>query len=366
MTVLTEKLNPNELFLLIWEVSVRSYGEVLPVGFEFSVAEFDSFLQELSRDYLIYAPVRLSGKGAFSDTDLVTYREVSSYSEIEFKERARFSPKETVFPISQTLFYFTEDGYKEPKVSEKGIILFCRSCDVHAFKRLDAIFLNNGTPDNYYAALRGKVKFFVLECAQSYENCFCVSMGTNRVDNYDAFCRFSDTKVICDVQGDLLPLFVRFGQEVKMEPRFVTSNSVEVRVPERIDKKIFNHEMWQEYSERCIACGRCNVVCPTCTCFTMQDIFYADNPNCGERRRVWASCMIDGYTEMAGGHGYRNDKGLRMRFKTMHKISDFKQRFGYQMCVGCGRCDDVCPEYISFADCINKVYALAEEGKGHE
>ena len=87
----------------------------------------------------------------------------------------------------------------------------------------------------------------------------------------------------------------------------------------------------------------------------MQDIFYRDNANVGERRRVWASCQIDGYTEMAGGHGFRKNQGDRMRFKVMHKIYDFEKRFGYPMCVGCGRCDDVCPEYISYSNCVNRL-----------
>ena len=76
--------------------------------------------------------------------------------------------------------------------------------------------------------------------------------------------------------------------------------------------------------------------------------------------------MIDGYSNVAGGGEYRKKHGERMRFKVLHKISDFKKKFGYQMCVGCGRCDLVCPEYISFSECINKVdraIRSAEDGK---
>ena len=95
----------------------------------------------------------------------------------------------------------------------------------------------------------------------------------------------------------------------------------------------------------------------------MQDVFYKDNENAGERRRVWASCHVDGYTDMAGGHSFRKDKGQRMRFKVMHKVYDYKKRWGYHMCVGCGRCDDICPEYISFSECVNKLKDAVEEVK---
>lgn len=64
---------------------------------------------------------------------------------------------------------------------------------------------------------------------------------------------------------------------------------------------------------------------------------------------------MDGYTEIAGGVDFRKTQGERMRFKVMHKICDFEKRFGSTMCVGCGRCDTVCPEYISYTTLINKL-----------
>lgn len=98
----------------------------------------------------------------------------------------------------------------------------------------------------------------------------------------------------------------------------------------------------------------------------MQDVFYTDNGKVGERRRVGASCMVDGYTNVAGGGEYRKKNGDRMRFKTMHKIYDFKKRFGYNMCVGCGRCDVACLEYISFSNIINKVTAEVKKEVANE
>ena len=144
-------------------------------------------------------------------------------------------------------------------------------------------------------------------------------------------------------------------REEEVTPRHVDANDVEVRVPAEVPNAIYTDAMWDEYTQRCIKCGRCNLVCPTCTCFTMQDAYYSDNGRVGERRRVMASCMIDGYTNVAGGGSYRKAAGDRMRFKVLHKVYDFRRRFGYDMCVGCGRCDSVCPEYISFSGCVNKL-----------
>jgi anaerobic sulfite reductase subunit A len=70
---------------------------------------------------------------------------------------------------------------------------------------------------------------------------------------------------------------------------------------------------------------------------------------------------VDGFTDMAGGISFRKDNGSRMRFKVLHKIYDYKKRFGEHMCVGCGRCDDNCPEYISYSGCINRLNQVIQE-----
>ena len=151
---------------------------------------------------------------------------------------------------------------------------------------------------------------------------------------------------------------------LEVEPAYVKENEVRVSIPDNLSLEVAKSKMWDEYDYRCINCGRCNFVCPTCSCFTMQDIFYTDNGKAGERRRVTASCMVDGYTDVAGGGAYRKKNGQRMRFKVLHKVYDFKKRFGYHMCVGCGRCDDVCPEYISFSNSINKLENAMKEVSG--
>ncbi|MEL5865700.1 anaerobic sulfite reductase subunit AsrA [Clostridium cochlearium] len=332
------------------------------MGFKMELEDFNYILDKISESYKIYAPKLLKGKGTFSDTDMVRYGEVKTIDEIEFNKKSLFSPKETILPITQTLFYFTEDEVLEPKIDKKNILIFLRSCDIHAVKRLDEIYLKNGYEDIYYKRLREKVKFVLIECEKSFENCFCTSMGTNKTEDYSLFVKRQQDKVLVKCKDeDFLNMFKDFKDE-KVEPKFIEENQLEVKIPKILDNSIFQSDFWKEYSSRCIACGRCNTVCGTCACFTMQDIFYKDNKNVGERRRVWSSCQIDGFTTMAGGHEFRKNKGDRMRFKVMHKIHDFNKRFGYHMCVGCGRCDDACPEYISFSNCVNKLNAeIGEE-----
>ncbi len=338
------------------------------MGFSFNKEGINNVFKKWSKDYIIYAPKRIIGGGAFSDTDSIRYEAIDTVDEIEFGVKSNFSFKEILLPISQTLFYFTEDEIKEADGPKKGAIVFLRSCDLHAVKRLDEIYLNNGFEDYYYKRIREKVKFILIGCENAFENCFCVDMNTNKIDTYDASLEPTengygmDNK--CQEWEELLLNNSLSQGEIK--PSYVTETKVHVNIPEGLSINVAKSKMWDEYDSRCINCGRCNFVCPTCACFTMQDIFYTDNGKVGERRRVHASCMVDGYTDVAGGGSYRKKNGQRMRFKVLHKVYDYKKRFGYHMCVGCGRCDDVCPEYISFSNCINKLEDAIKEVNSDE
>ncbi|MCC0654940.1 anaerobic sulfite reductase subunit AsrA [Clostridioides sp. ES-S-0123-01] len=321
-------------------------------------SKFNEGLNFLKKDYKIFAPVIMPFKGTFSDTDMIRYKEVNTFEEMEFAQKSNFSPKEVVLPINQVLFYFTEKEFKESDLDNKKILIFLRSCDINGIKRLDEIYLNNGEEKDYfYKHIREKIKFALVGCKESFRNCFCVSMDSNKTDNYSLGLNIEGETLYLDIKDNEFEVFN--GEPSEFDVSHVTENLISIDIPENIDSnEIIGNPIWDEYDTRCIGCGRCNFVCPTCSCFTMQDIFYKENENVGERRRVWASCQVDGYTDIAGGNSFRKKQGERMRFKTMHKINDFKKRFGYNMCVGCGRCDDACPQYISFSKCIEKINDL--------
>ena len=333
------------------------------MGYRFNVAGINELLAELGKTHLLFAPKMFEGEGAYSDTDSVRYGEVHSVEQIELTQKSSHSFKEILLPISETLFYYTEEETKEAGSPQKEAIVFLRSCDLHALKRLDEIYLNHGAEDYFYKRLREHTKFILLGCATPFDNCFCVDMGSNISTSYDASMDLRDEDYYMDCQfTEWVSLFETYALEsIEVFPDHATKTKTHVNIPEGLTVDVAKSKMWEEYDTRCIGCGRCNFSCPTCTCFTMQDIFYSDNGKVGERRRVWASCMVDGYTDVAGGGNYRKQYGQRMRFKVLHKVLDYKQRFGYHMCVGCGRCDDVCPEYISFSHAINKLDEASKE-----
>lgn len=332
------------------------------MGYVLNTETGKMFLEQLQKEYDVYAPKLYQGEGCFSDTDVVRYGKIDSLEEIVWDKKSDYSFKEVLLPISDTIMYFTEDSTKIPDESRPRLI-FLRSCELHALQRLDEIYLQNGPEDYYYKRIREKARFVLMGCSQSYESCFCVSMGTNISESYDLYMHCGVEGIYAEICDPSLESLVREIdlESGEQEHRYVTENDISVELPRSLPDDIAHHELWKEYAGRCIGCGRCNFVCPTCTCFTMQDIFYKDNEQAGERRRVWASCQVDGFTDMAGGISFRKDQGERMRFKVLHKIQNHGKRFGHTMCVGCGRCENVCPEYISYIGCLEKLNKLEKE-----
>jgi len=340
------------------------------MGYKLTHLKFNDYIKELQKDYKIFAPKLEEGKGKFTNTDVISYGEINKFTDIVFNQKSYYSPKEIFYPIRETLFYFLNDKIETPEIDIKPIIILLRPCDMNGIKRLDTIFLKNGEEvDYYYLRRRELVKFMMIECVEGFDTCYCVSMNANIATNYEACIRVKDDTISLKIEDKALDLeLLKDNTEVDFEPEFIKENKVKVTIPDinKVTKETFNHELWKEYTSRCIACGRCNTSCITCSCYTMQDVKISDDKRIGERRRVWASCHVDGFSDMAGGHSFRDKNGERMRYKTMHKINDFYKRFDEHMCVGCGRCDDVCPEYISFSKCINKLNEIVKEESVHE
>lgn len=328
---------------------------------KFNFKDGDLIFRNLSQDYKIFAPVKKNNKGRLSDTGLITYDYINSFEEIDFLQKTYYSPKEILFPIRQAFFEFKDNEMIEVKEDAPNAIVFLRSCDIHAIKVTDEHFLKSGFEDIYYKRRRQKLKFFLIECSVPFESCFCVSQGTNRTEDYAVFIRKTQDGFEVKINNSEMERFFEGYPEIDVEPKFPEKDQNPINMPENIDASLFKNEMWQEYSRRCIGCGRCNASCPTCTCWTMQDILPKEKEDIGKRRRIWSSCQVKKFSTLAGQHDFRIPYGDRMRYKVLHKIRDFKKKAGFNMCVGCGRCDDVCPEYISMFKCIQKINSIIEK-----
>lgn len=356
-------------FILEKMIVERKARSVENRSFRISRAFMNDFLGKLQKEYRIYAPVLIPDRGAWESDGLVRYQEIHTLEDMCLSRQSDFSPKEVIYPVTQTIFTFDENSCRETLPNDpKGIIIFARPCDINGLKRLDNMFLaNGGVSDVYYKRMRDKVKIFMMECEQSWDTCYCVSMGTNRAENYSIAWRLHGDQIHLKVKDAEFTDYFAGAEVCDYEPAFIEENERKVRIPAIRDaamlKEVAGLEFWKEYNDSCISCGGCNTVCPTCSCFDTVDNLNQENSRKGERRRVWSSCMLQDFSRTAGGSIARKMPEQMMRFKTMHKVYDYNARFGghEHMCVGCGRCIIHCPEDICFADTINRVADAVDE-----
>lgn len=341
--------------------------------YRLKATDMNKLFAELEEKYAIYAPVRLPAGGRYAGDDSVMYKQVHIYEEIEFCERSTYAMKEVITPITQTLFYFTDDEFRESGPEDaRDILIFGRACDINAMKIQDQIYLLNGDmEDPFYKRRREKVKFALMECREQFEGCFCCSVGSNVTDMHSIAVSFGKEEAYVEVRDDAFGDYFDGYGESDYEITYPAENELKVEFPEieSLDtaNKLKSHPMWDEFDARCIACGACTVACSTCTCFETADIIYTQNGKVGERRRTCSSCMVDGFDEVAGGACFRKKVSEKYRYKVLHKVYGHDARFHTgPMCVGCGRCSARCPQLIGYPETLTKLSGIMKEMKQKE
>jgi ferredoxin len=118
-------------------------------------------------------------------------------------------------------------------------------------------------------------------------------------------------------------------------------------------------KLFGELAEKCFSCGSCNLVCPTCYCFDVQDEVSL-KLNEGERVRFWDGCLLDGFARVASGENFREDREERIRHRIFRKGKYIFEKYGEHGCVGCGRCASAClPDIANPVEIFNRL----KEGK---
>jgi ferredoxin len=210
-----------------------------------------------------------------------------------------------------------------------------------------------------------KTTLVSVACARSDEHCFCTSVGGGPGSVSGSDVLLTDVghgeflaEIITDRGRGLLaaaPGLPRPGPDLKKEdhlarvgPAFALDR-VEAAMAALFDDESF----WTEQSLRCLGCGACAYVCPTCACFDIQD----EGGAVGQRLRCWDSCGFGLFTLHTSGHNPRPRQNLRWRQRLMHKFSYMPQRLRVLGCVGCGRCSRACPVDM---DMLEHLRAVAE------
>ena len=116
----------------------------------------------------------------------------------------------------------------------------------------------------------------------------------------------------------------------------------------------YQNEVWADTAAKCVGCGTCNLVCPTCYCFTVEDKVNIQATG-GSRDRRWDGCMLRDFSEVAGGEVFRETLAERQRHRVFRKFKYISDETGQPWCVGCGRCTAHCTAGISIVNIINRL-----------
>lgn len=286
--------------------------------------------------------------------------------------RTIMSAKALVFPPHEPLVNFRLRG-NDVALSDRippappTVLFGVHPCDAAAFQTLDAVFLSD-TPDAHVQAKREELTLIGVSCTEADEYCFCTSVGGGPGDTRGSDLLFTPLDVdryLVEVLTERGAAVVQTGVELFSDASDaeVAKESLLAHVPKRFSTEglggrlagLFSHgERWAEQSRRCLGCGACAFVCPTCSCFDIQDERVRDR---GVRLRCWDSCGFSLFTAHASGHNPRTRGSDRWRQRVLHKFAYQPERLGRLGCVGCGRCSRACPVDMNLAEHIG---ALAE------
>jgi sulfhydrogenase subunit beta (sulfur reductase) len=256
---------------------------------------------------------------------------------------------------------------------ERFAFIGVRACELRAIAIQDRVFTGGRHADPGYAANREGAFIVAVNCGQAARTCFCTSMsaGPRAEQGFD----LALTELL---EGNehrfLLEAGTSRGAEVLAEVGAAPAAPGDVAVADAIIERTtaamgrrmpeldlrdllydnLEHPRWDDVAGRCLACGNCTMVCPTCFCFSVEEVTDLAG-TAAERQRSWDSCFTLDHSYLHGGP-VRTSTRSRYRQWMTHKLATWHDQFGTSGCVGCGRCITWCPVGI---DITEEVAAIA-------
>ena len=352
------------------------------------VSALDDLLEALRRrGYRVLGPQARDGAIVYDDLDSAAdlpagWRDVQapgSYRLERREDEARFgyavgphSWKRFLFPPRVRLWRATGvDAIEEEPHDERPLALVgVRPCELHAIAIQDRVFMGGAHIDADYSARRAGLFVVAVNCHDPSSACFCTSVGTGPAADagYDLLL----DELLDGEHRFLVRAGSAAGGEVldELDTRAATGDDRDeaaaalAEAAQRIRRALepdardvllrnLEHPRWDEVAERCLTCGNCTLVCPTCFCSSVEDT--TDLADGAERWRVWDSCFSLAYSHVAGAGPSRPTSRSRYRQWLTHKLATWPDQFDVQGCVGCGRCISWCPVGIDITEEVSAI-----------
>ncbi|MCC2615587.1 4Fe-4S dicluster domain-containing protein [Aestuariibacter halophilus] len=262
----------------------------------------------------------------------------------------------------------TDDGivFKAPVSDAKPrAFIGVRSCDIAALYLQDQHFMHGPHPDPWYSEQRRQLCIVAVNCSRAADTCFCVSTGDGpeATYGYDLLLDELDDGYLVQAKGErgnrILATLPTQGatplQQRHAEEQLARAARQSRQMPDADTlKSLVEHlsdEQWLRIAERCLACGNCTSVCPTCFCSKQeaeQDLVSGEH----QQVRVWDSCFSEQHGHIAGKN-IRGEVSQRYRQWVLHKLATWQDQYQRSGCVGCGRCISWCPAAIDLVEEVN-------------
>lgn len=337
-----------------------------------SKEDFANFVDSMIKDKSLNV-IGVKAKG-----DKFAFGPLESASELRLDyDVTILPPKKYFFPQRETLVtYDLAKGFaaKSPTEAKPMVIIGVHPYDIVALLHMDEIFRETKS-DPYYFEKRQASIIIGVNIQKMSKWCFAPAMGCAVVDyGYDLMLtdlgnRYAIT--IGSQKGEALldkyaknvkPALARDVQLVGQKKREVMDMAQQKfdfppeLIPELLSKSYEKSGFWEKHAEKCLACGSCVLVCPTCYCFDVKD--QADlSLEYGERIRTWDGCLLEDFAKIASGENFRPTRPTRYRHRYFKKGKYLFDRFGFISCVGCGRCSSNClPDIANPVKLFNDMY----------
>lgn len=281
--------------------------------------------------------------------------EIKTFADVVQNGQSTVSAKGVVFPKVERLLKYRFEGKNvaledvEPH-AQPTVLFGLRPCEARAFHALDVVF-NWDSKDKFFNTRMANTTVVGRSCTTADESCFCTSLGSRPDDPQGSDILLSPlaaggfvAEVLTEKGRALIALaqdaFQPLSGQANVAPPATVAPAFDAKDLQAKLAAKFDSPLWAEQSLRCLGCGACAFVCPTCVCFDIQD--EADTKQ-GQRLRAWDSCGMRIFTLHASGHNPRDKQSQRWRQRVYHKFSYYPERLGTLGCVGCGKCSRACP-----------------------